>query len=63
MPKKVECPMVACFWNDRSGDKCGNCIHEEGIALKWRMAFDLGKGSMVLMECLNFTLPDGEIMV
>ena len=55
--------MVACFWNDRSGDKYGNCINEEGIALKWRMAFDIGKGGMVLMECLNFTLPDGEVMV
>ena len=63
MPKTVECPMVACFWNDHSGDKCGNCINEEGIALKWRMAFDVGKGGMVLMECLNFTLPDGEVMV
>jgi hypothetical protein len=61
--KKVECQLTSCFWNDRTGEKCGNCMNDEGIVLKWRMAFDLGKGSMVLMECQNFTLPDGEVTI
>lgn len=52
---------MSCFWNDRTGEKCGNCINEEGIVLKWRVGLDLGKGSMILVECMNFTLPDGEI--
>lgn len=63
MPKKVECQITSCFWNDRTGDKCGNCINEEGIVLKWRVGMDLGKGSMILVECLNFTMPDGEVML
>jgi hypothetical protein len=63
MPKSVECQLITCFWNDRSGDKCGKCVNEESITLKWRMAFDVGKGGMVLLECQNFILPDGEIVV
>jgi hypothetical protein len=38
-------------------------MKEEGIVLKWRAGFDFGRGSMILVECMNFELPDGEIKI
>ena len=54
----VECAMLTCRLNDKSKGKYGLCRHPAGIVLKWRLAADLGKGSLVLMECLNMDIEE-----
>ena len=50
--------MLTCKLNDKSKGKYGLCQHPSGIVLKWRLAADLGKGSLVLMECLNMDIEE-----
>jgi len=56
---KVECTLLTCVHNDKSLHRCGVCTLDT-IYMKWRFAADMGKGNIVYMECLNFTLPEGE---
>lgn len=50
---ELGCPMKACIFNE---DK--TCVCDRGVELKWRLAADLGKGSIVMMECLNMVLDE-----
>ncbi len=56
----VECAILSCRLNDKSRGKYGVCRHPTGITMKWRLAADLGKGSLVLLECLNMEIPEPE---
>lgn len=53
----VECPLITCLFNTRDRDKKGLCQRDH-IEMKWRFAADMGKGNLVCMECLYFTLSD-----
>ena len=57
---KVECAILTCRFNDKGDGKYGVCQYQPGIVLKWRLAADLGKGSLVLLECLNMELKGEE---
>ncbi len=59
----VECGIVSCVFNEPFDKSYGYCKYEErggkGIVLKFRMAFDASKGTIVMVECLNMELPGG----
>lgn len=57
---KVECGIKTCIYNKFDHGDYGICQKADGIVLKWRLAADLGKGSIVMMECLNLTFPEEE---
>lgn len=57
MPQ-LECPLITCIFNQKDREKKGLCSRED-VELKWRFAADMGKGSIVCMECLYFTLQGG----
>lgn len=54
----VECPLITCIYNARDRGKKGQC-RADRIETKWRFAADMGKGAIVCIECLQFTL-EGE---
>ncbi len=58
----IECGVVSCVFSEQKDKKYGYCKHEEvvskGIVLKFRAAFDAGKGTIVMLECLNMQLPE-----
>jgi hypothetical protein len=60
----VECGILSCCYNEPFDNKYGYCRHEEkeakNIVLKFRAAFNLTGGTIIMMECLNMTLPEGE---
>lgn len=56
---RVECGITTCRFNKLYDKKYGDCQHPQGIVLKFRMAFDAGKGTIVMVECLNMEIePD-----
>lgn len=60
----IECGATLCFYNEPFDKKYGYCKHMEktgkNVVLKFRLAFDGGNGTIVMMECLNMELPNGE---
>lgn len=58
----IECGIVSCAFCEPFDKKYGYCKHEEltgkGVVLKFRMAFDAGNGTIVMLECLNMQLPE-----
>lgn len=56
MPK-VECGVTMCKYNKRFNNKYGYCESPDNIILKFRLAGDFGKGTIVMVECLNQKLP------
>ena len=59
---KVECACTTCEHNKPiSGNlKYGYCECPQNIVLKFRLAGDFGKGTIVFLECLNLILPSDE---
>lgn len=53
----IECGITTCRHNVPMNQKYGECKCEENIILKFRIAADLGKGTIVMLECLNMELP------
>jgi hypothetical protein len=57
-----ECAVITCKHNERFNNKYGYCRSVKNIVLKFRMAGDFGKGTIVFLECLNQELPqDSEV--
>ena len=56
--KAVECGITTCRHNKPFDQKYGHCQYPENIILKFRIAADLGKGTIVMLECLNMELPE-----
>jgi len=56
MPK-VECAVITCSHNNQYSTKYGYCECPKDIILKFRLAGDFGKGTIVMLECLNQQLP------
>jgi len=54
----LHCPMKSCVWNDRTEERC-KCKDE--VWLKWRLAADMGRGNIVMMECVNMVLDEGVV--
>lgn len=58
----IECGIISCAFCQPFDKKYGYCKHEEAtgknIVLKFRAALDAGKGTIVMMECLNMELPE-----
>ena len=54
---KVECALTTCEHNKPFKAKYGYCECPQNIILKFRMAGDFGKGTIVFLECLNLVLP------
>jgi hypothetical protein len=50
--------MKSCVWNDRKEERC-KCKDE--VWLKWRLAADMGRGNIVMMECVNMVLDEGVV--
>ena len=57
---KVECGILTCVHNEPFDGKYGYCQYDKNIVLKFRAAFNLTGGTIIMMECLNMTLPEGE---
>ena len=57
MPYKVECAVTSCTHNRRFNETYGYCVCDKNIVLKFRLAGDFGKGTIVMLECLNQLLP------
>lgn len=57
---KVECGIVSCVYNKPFNNKYGYCEYDKNIVLKFRLAADVGKGTIIMVECLNMTLPEPE---
>ena len=56
---KVECGIITCKHNaPTENPKYGICMETKGVVLRWRFAVDMGKGSMVCVECLNMEIPE-----
>ena len=55
---KVECGITTCRFNMPTEGKYGICCHNKGIVLKWRFAADMGKGTVICVECLNMEIPE-----
>jgi hypothetical protein len=56
MPK-IECALVTCTHNKRFNEGYGYCESPHNIILKFRLAGDFGKGTIVMVECLKQELP------
>ena len=58
----IECGVTSCAYNQAKTGKYGLCSREErenkNIVLKFRAAFDAGRGTIVMVECLNMQLPE-----
>lgn len=59
MPK-IECAITTCVYNKRFNSSYGYCEHPKNIVLKFRLAGDFGKGTIVMLECLNQELPQNK---
>jgi hypothetical protein len=57
---KVECGIVSCVYNKPFDAKYGYCEYDKNIVLKFRLAADMGKGTIVMVECLNMVLPESQ---
>ena len=56
MAKQVECACLMCAFNGKEGGSYGFCNNPK-ITLKFRLAGDFGKGTIVFLECLEQQLP------
>ena len=56
----VECGILTCSYCEPFDGKYGYCRSEKNIVLKFRAAFNLTGGTIIMVECLNMTLPEGE---
>jgi hypothetical protein len=56
----VECGILTCVHNDPFDSKYGYCKCDKNIVLKFRAAFNITGGTIIMMECLNMTLPEVE---
>jgi hypothetical protein len=56
----IECGIVTCTHNEPFNEKYGHCRCPDNILLKWRLAADMGKGTVVMLECLNMHIPSME---
>ena len=58
----TECGIISCKWNEPYDNKYGYCRYTElekrNIVLKFRLAADMGKGTIVMVECLQMELPE-----
>jgi hypothetical protein len=50
---KVECGITTCSHNQAFNESYGYCRCPDNIVLKWRLAADMGKGTIVMLECLS----------
>ena len=57
---KVECACTTCIHNKVFSVRYGYCECPQNIVLKFRLAGDFGKGTIVFLECLNQELPQGK---
>ena len=57
---QVECACITCLHNHPFNVHYGYCESEKNIVLKFRLAGDFGKGTIVMLECLNQELPHQE---
>jgi hypothetical protein len=53
----VECAVTSCIHNRKFNERYGYCDSPQNIVLKFRLAGDFGKGTIVMLECLNQVLP------
>jgi len=53
----VECGINNCKHCEKFNESYGYCRCPDNIVLKFRIAADFGKGTMVMVECLNMELP------
>ncbi len=58
---KVECGITTCIYCEKFNDKYGYCESPKNPVLKFRIAADMGKGTIVMVECLNMVLPQDKI--
>ena len=60
----IECGIVSCVYCEPFNGQYGYCRYQEkeskGVILKFRAAFNLEKGTIIMLECLNMALPEGE---
>ena len=56
----IECGIVTCSHNKPFSKNYGYCECQDNILLKWRLAADMGKGTIVMVECLNMHIPSME---
>lgn len=56
----IECGIVTCLHNKPFNKNYGRCECQDNILLKWRLAADMGKGTIVMVECLNMHIPGME---
>jgi hypothetical protein len=61
MPSRVECGVVTCRHNEPFSREYGYCKYPEGIVLKWRLSADMGKGFIVMTECLQLEIAPMEV--
>ena len=54
----IECGILTCLHNEPFNKGYGYCRCDKNPVLKFRIAADLGKGTMILMECLNMVMPE-----
>lgn len=57
MATKVECSLITCTNNGKENKRSGVCKNQD-ISLKWRFAADMGRGSIVCVECLMFSIEE-----
>ncbi len=59
---KIECGATSCIHNKRFSQFYGYCECPNNPVLKFRLAANLDKGTIIMMECLNLELPEGKIV-
>ena len=55
---KVECGITSCAHCQPFDKQYGYCQCPANIVLKFRLAADMGKGTIIMVECLNMELPE-----
>lgn len=56
----VECGITSCKWGEKINDSYVKCTYPKNIVLKWRAAADLGRGAIVMVECLQLEVNRGD---
>lgn len=56
---RVECGVTSCKWGTPINDSYVEC-NCPNIVLKWRAAADLGRGAIVMVECLQLEVKRGK---
>jgi len=57
----IECAITTCKWNKPFNEKYGYCKYPGNVVLKFRLAGDFGKGTIVMLECLQQELPQDDV--